>query len=141
MDLKNRYTGEILPFKTITNVEPHPGVNKEPGEDLCRLEDFEPIGAVIARFLRTETDISKEYAFTNPTEESLDEERVYDVFDNEDILDRQIELEEFGDRIDFGAVVDNSSTVAVNTKTTERPGDNSEQGETNVVSADEQANV
>lgn len=115
-DLKNRFTGEILPFKTVSNVEPHPGVNKEPGEDLCRLEDFEPIGAVIARFMRSGIDNSNEYVYDHVNEEDLAQERIYDVFDNEDILDRQIDLEDYVGQIDGG----NANGVSVSAGEIER---------------------
>ena len=44
----NKFTGEYVPFKTVSNVQPDKGVENT-GEDLCRKEDFEPIGQVIAQ--------------------------------------------------------------------------------------------
>ena len=95
----NRFTGEVLPFKTISNVIPDVGVNADPGEDLCRLEDFESIGDVCARFIRSGVDNSSEFAYTDPDPEGLDKDSVSDLYDEnqDDLIETQFDLEDYLD--------------------------------------------
>lgn len=103
----NKYTGEVQYYKTVSNVSPDKGVENT-GEDLCRKEDFEPIGAVIARFLRSggvEKVVSDEYAYDEKSKPDISEDDAFDHVDPDaDILDQQMDLEEYIDgRIASGA--------------------------------------
>lgn len=97
MGRMNKFTGELLPWKTISNVDPDEGINKDPGEDLCRLEDFESIGAVCARFMNSGYDNSKEFAYVKPSEDGLDQDCVTDLYDDneDDLMNTQVDLEDY----------------------------------------------
>lgn len=94
----SKFTGEVLPYKTISNVSVDSGiVNTSP--DLCRKEDFEPIGRVIARFMRSgEIDkvINEEYAYKETDKSDILQDSAFDVVDeSDDVLDQQIDLEDY----------------------------------------------
>lgn len=99
MDRVNKFTGEVLPWKTISNVEPDKGINEDPGEDLCRLEDFEPISDVINRYLRTSGIVGNEYGIPDPdaADKALEEDLPSDLYDDncDDLMDTQIDLEDY----------------------------------------------
>ena len=98
----NKHTGEIEFYKTVANAQPDKGIENT-GEDLCRKEDFEPIGQVIARFLRSggvDAVLSGEYAYTEADKPDINEDSAFDAVDDEaDILDQQMDLEEYIDRM------------------------------------------
>lgn len=99
MDRVNKYTGEVLPWKTISNVDPDEGINKDPGEDLCRLEDFEPISEVINRYLRNSGIIGNEYGTPDHefADKALNEDVPSDFYDEncDDVIETQIDLEDY----------------------------------------------
>lgn len=96
----NKYTGEIMPFRTVSNVQPDKGVENT-GKDLCRKEDFEPIGSVIARFLRSggvENVMQNEYAYSSDNLKDLSEDDAFDYVDQEsDVLDQAVDMDEYMD--------------------------------------------
>lgn len=108
-------TGEALPFKTPSSAGYDEG-SKIEGEDKCRLEDFEPISACIARFLRNSSyNIAEEYAYdAEDLPDDLDVERPLDSQDGDDVLERQVDLEDYLDA--YG--VDNSSEQVERSETT-----------------------
>lgn len=99
MNRTNKFTGEVLPWKTVSNVEPDEGINKDPGEDLCRLEDFEPISDVINRYLRTSGVVFNEYGIPDheAADKALDEDSPSDLYDDncDDLIDTQIDLDDY----------------------------------------------
>lgn len=97
MEKVNRFTSEVLPFKTISNVVPDVGINADPGEDLCRLEDFESIADVCTRFIRSGIDNSAEFVYVNPDPASLDNDAVSDLYDDnpDDLIGTQTDLEDY----------------------------------------------
>lgn len=94
----NKFSGEVLPYKTVASVEPDKGVENT-GEDLCRKEDFEPISACIQRFLRSGgVDVSQEYRYTSDDVKNIDKDEVDDHYDPDaDLLDQHMELEDYLD--------------------------------------------
>lgn len=89
----NKFTGEYMPFRTAYNSGNDKGVTCE-GKDLCHTEEYVPIADVMRRYLRDGIpDISSEFAYGD--DNLPDEDSAFDAFDNEDILDRQIDLEEY----------------------------------------------
>lgn len=93
----NKYTGEVLPYKTVASVEPDKGIENT-GEDLCRKEDFEPISACVKRFLNSGVDVSHEFMYTSEDAKNIDLDQVDDHYDPDaDLLDQQMDVEDYLD--------------------------------------------
>lgn len=95
---ESKYTGEFLPFKTISNVTVDNGiVNELPDE--CKKEDFEPISHAVARFMRSadlQQVVNDEYAYTSDNLPDINIDNAFDVADDsEDLLDNQVDLEDY----------------------------------------------
>lgn len=116
----NKFSGEVLPYKTVASVEPDKGFENT-GEDLCRKEDFEPISACIKRFLNAGVDVSAEYRYTSEDVKDIDLDQVDDHYDpNADLLDQQMDIEDYLDgRYASGASV--SAVEAEKGASDERP--------------------
>lgn len=107
--LASRLTGEKLPFRTPYSAGNDKGV-KGGGLDLCHTEEFVPISEVVQRYLRGEgMDLANEFAYD--ADELSDEDSALDVFDNDDPLDRQLDLEDY--LADHPAVDDPSDSADV----------------------------
>lgn len=117
----NKFSGEVLPYKTVASVEPSKGIENT-GEDLCRKEDFEPISVCIQRFLRAGgVDVSQEYKYTSDDVKNIDLDQADDHYDPDaDLLDQQMDMEEYLDgRYASGASV--SAVEAEKGVSDERP--------------------
>lgn len=122
----NRYSGEILPFKTISSVVPDVGINEDPGEDMCRLEDFESIGDMVKRFVRSGQLEQPVYVDVDPA--GLDVDMPSDVSDDNpgELLDTQIELEGYLASHQAAADGDYSKRDANNSENSAETPDNGE---------------
>ena len=143
MDRVNKYTGEVLPWKTISNVDPDEGINKDPGEDLCRLEDFEPISVVINRYLRTSGIIGNEFVPTSEqveqAEKALDDDLPSDLYDEncDDLMSTQMDLEDYLNSHPAQAVGNDFANGSNNSeKSAEESNNGEEQGGSSVADDD-----
>ena len=133
----NRYNGEILPFKTVSNVKPDVGINKDPGEDMCRLEDFESIGDMVKRFVRAGMVEQPIYVDADPGD--LDVDMPSDFFDDNpgELLDTQIDLEDYLNAHQAEADGDHSKRDANNSENSaETPNNGEAQGGSSVADDD-----
>ncbi len=133
MNRTNKYTGEVLPWKTISNVDPDEGINKDPGEDLCRLEDFEPISEVINRYLRNSGIIGNEYGTPDHelADKALDKDLPSDLYDEncDDVMETQMDLECYLDSHPAQAVGNDFANGSNNSeKSAEESNNGEEQG-------------
>lgn len=92
----SKLTGEMLPFVTPYSAEPDKGVEIS-GEDTCHTEEYVPIQDVMRKYLRDGMpDLSDEYMYSE--DELSFNDTPADAFDEDDPIERQIQLEEYADR-------------------------------------------
>lgn len=92
----SKLTGLKLPFITPYSADVDQGVENV-GEDTCHVEEYVSIQDTMRKYLRDGMpDLSNEYAFAD--DEVDFDERPSDVFDNEDVLDQQMDLEDYLER-------------------------------------------
>lgn len=126
-EFKNKYTGEILPFRCPYNVEPDVGVENK-SDDECVLSDYIPICDQIKMFTRE--DILKINALDTIEKElpDLDDEGIEDYI-SEDELDTLTDLETLQPTL-FDEQEKTQATEEARTDTTNEPRhtDNSDGG-------------